>query len=748
MTGLGTLVEDVRARPVHVATAALALGLAAGPRAPAVLLVALIVLPLAAGGPLAALAALAALVGGAGIAQARLAELDHSPLAPRLGHAIRTRAVTLETPRATQFGWRAIASLGGEHVLLRGSGPAPPLSAGDVAQITGGLRALGPRDGWLRTRHVHAVVQADDVRRAGTRAGAQALIDAVRRRAQRALGAGVPTRPAGLLRGMVLGDDATMTLGDRNELRRAGLGHLVAASGANIALLSVLALGVASWLGLGRGVRLIAVLALIAVYVPVAGSGASIQRAGVMGAAAVVATLASRPAARWQALLLAAAVTLALDPAALDDPGWQLSFAAVVAIALLAGRVRAALVRRGLPRPVAEAGAVTCAATLGTAPVGAAVFGTVSLVALPANVLAAPAVAPITWLGMIAAVVGQVASSAALPFTAVALYPLAYVQWVGHTAAALPAAQIAAGAGPVALVCCLAALLVAGGRRGRRAALVLAPVLALALLWVALAHRRAALSGPAPGRTRATFLDIGQGDATLLQAGGHAMLVDSGPPDAPILARLRHAGVSRLDVLVATHAQADHDGGADLVLRALPVGLVLDGRDGNREPQGDEMAAAAAQRRVRLVAPVAGEVVRAGPLALRVLSPPRRTGPPVAGADPNQRAIVALGTGPGLRVLLTADAESDVLSRLSLDPVDILKISHHGSEDPGLPALLTHLRPRLAVIEVGLGNTYGHPTPPTLAALHAAGVPVRRTDLDGTVRVDASAAGLQVRTHA
>jgi len=99
-------------------------------------------------------------------------------------------------------------------------------------------------------------------------------------------------------------------------------------------------------------------------------------------------------------------------------------------------------------------------------------------------------------------------------------------------------------------------------------------------------------------------------------------------------------------------------------------------------------------------------------------------------------------------VLLTADAESDVLARLGLDQVDILKVSHHGSADPGLPALLRRLRPRLAVIEVGRGNTYGHPTPATLAALRADGVATRRTDLDGTVRVDASGAGLRVQTHA
>ncbi len=136
---------------------ALALGLAAGPRAPVVLLVALVVIPLVSAGPAAALAALVALACGAGVAQARLAVLDRSSLETRAGHAVDARAVALETPRATAFGWRAIASLGGERVLLRGSGPAPPLSTGDLAQVRGGLRGLGPHDGWLRTRHVHTV---------------------------------------------------------------------------------------------------------------------------------------------------------------------------------------------------------------------------------------------------------------------------------------------------------------------------------------------------------------------------------------------------------------------------------------------------------------------------------------------------------------------------------------------------------------------------------------------------------------
>jgi competence protein ComEC len=126
-------------------------------------------------------------------------------------------------------------------------------------------------------------------------------------------------------------------------------------------------------------------------------------------------------------------------------------------------------------------------------------------------------------------------------------------------------------------------------------------------------------------------------------------------------------------------------------------------------------------------------VLRAGALTLRVLWPPPGDAPP--GADPNSRAVVAVAAAYGARVLLTADAESPVLAPLDLPSVDVLKVSHHGSADPGLPALLERLRPRLALIEVGRHNPYGHPAASTLRAL--ASLPgVRRTDRDGTVRVD------------
>jgi competence protein ComEC len=744
---MAAALAECRARPWHVGTAAVVAGLLAGPHAPLAVLLAAAAAPVLASRAGVRLALVGAVFAGALLAQARLQALDATRLTPRIGHAAHVRAVLLDAPRSRAFGARvATARLDGERVLLRaGRGVRWPTErVGAVLAVRGGLEPLPASDAWQRARGVHAQLRADSLVDTGARRGGPVgFVDGVRARAQAALGTAVPAQEGALLRGMALGDDAALPERTRDEFRASGLSHLVAASGQNVMLLAALVLAGAAVLGLALRSRLALVLVAIALYVPLAGGGPSIQRAGVMGAAGVVAVLAGRPAARWHALLLATAVTLALNPRAVEDVGWQLSFAAVVAILLLAARVRDGLVRRGFPRGLAEATALTAAATLGTAPLIALHFGQASLVSLPANVLAAPAVAPAMWLAMLAVAVGQLGTALAAPFAALAGYPVAYVMWVAHVASGMPGAQASVPPGLVAAACLAAAVALAVRRA--RPLVVLGAVVAVAL-GAALSRTQAGIAAPAG--LRITFLDVGQGDATLIQWRRSAILVDTGPPDGPILARLRHAGVRRLDLLVVTHAQADHDGGAAAVLRALPVALVLDGRDGVRDANGLRMAAQAARRGVRLVAARAGQVLRIGGIALRVLWPASARGPADAGADPNQRAIVAEADAGGVRALLTADAESDVLARLDLGPVDVLKVSHHGSADSGLPALLERLRPRLAAIEVGRRNVYRHPAAATVRALRAAGAVVVRTDRDGSVSVEPAGGGLRVHAHA
>jgi len=667
----------------------------------------------------------------------------------------------------------------GERIVVRtwgrawppGGAGAPAGAAGDEVAVSGRLVALGRLDAVAHTRGAHAVLLASSVSLTGSRRGGVfGLIDRLRSAAENALDVGLEPPQAALARGMVLGEDSSLDQRTREDFRASGLAHLLAASGANVALLAVLAIAVLRALGGSLRVRLGGALALVALYVPLAGGGASIVRAGVMGAAALVAGLAGRPASRVYALLLAAAVTLVANPRASADPGWQLSFAAVLAIALFARRWREALIRRRLPVPLAEAVSLTAAATIGTAPLIAAHFGQVSLVSLPANVLAAPAVAPIVWLGTTAAALGQIpagwnaiASNVPAPLAGpIGAVPLAsgvhlliamagalcapalgFVGWVARVAARAPVATVPiALAGPAAVVAAYLAIGIAVvSRRMRFLVLGAVGTLALATAWSA-AHP----PGPPAGLV-VSFLDVGQGDATLVQHGHASVLVDTGPPGAPLIARLRSAGVRRLDLLVLTHAQLDHEGNAATLLAAMPVASVLDGGDGAGGSLTATVAGAEVAARARVVTPDAGQVVRAGPIRLDVLWPPREPAAAQMGADPNARAIVAVLSDGAFRMLLTADAESDVTGPLALPRVDVLKVAHHGSDDPGLPALLARLRPSLAAIEVGAHNTYGHPSPTTLAALRS--VPgVVRTDLDGTVRVVVNGGRMVVQAHA
>jgi competence protein ComEC len=240
-----------------------------------------------------------------------------------------------------------------------------------------------------------------------------------------------------------------------------------------------------------------------------------------------------------------------------------------------------------------------------------------------------------------------------------------------------------------------------------------------------------------------SFLDVGQGDATLLQRDGASLLVDTGPPGGPILRRLAEAGVKRLDALLLTHAEADHEGMAVEIVRAFHPRLVLDGGAG--WPTAVQRGLRASQ--VRTVPAHAGQELTLGGVRLRLLWPP----PPAPGwrpdGDPNNRAVVALASAGPFDLLLPADAESEVTAPLDLPDVEALKVAHHGSDDPGLPALLARTRPELAAIEVGAENTYGHPTPATLAALRRAVPQVLRTDRDGTVRLRVQGATARVERH-
>jgi len=575
--------------------------------------------------------------------------------------------------------------------------------------------------------------------------------DRIHARAAEGLGRGMPPREAELARGFVLGKDDRIDEGTKEDFRRSGLSHLLAVSGQNVTLLALLAMPLLGALGISLGERLLWVLALIAVYVPVAGAGPSIQRAGVMGAAGLLATLGGRRSSRLYALALAALVTLAVDPGVAGDIGWQLSFAAVLGILLLASRLRSALTAKlgdgPWRRALAEGVAMTIAATVSTAPLIAYHFETISTTTLVANVLALPAVAPAMWLGMCSAGLAQVPGVPLEPLNGLNALLLAYIAQVASWCATPEWAEMhvhLSAAGLVATYLGLAALVLLGlylarfGRLGSSLRIAATAASVLAALGIGFpGHDRYALP-PGTG-LRVEVLDVGQGDAILFRPpNAPAVLVDGGPPGQDLAEKLEDAGVDTLGAAVVTHDQSDHAGGVEELFGRIPIGRLAFGR------LGRQALSAATTAGIEPEQVSAGQELCSGALHLRVLWPPSELlGGPAFGQDPNQLALVLEARWRNFTMLLTADAEAEAVP-LDPGPVDVLKVAHHGSDDAGLGALLDSARPRLAVISVGEDNPYGHPTAGTLATLSRHRVPTLRTDEDGDVVIDVAGGSFRV----
>jgi competence protein ComEC len=686
---------------------------------------------------------------------ARLDALDRSVLLRDVGAGGDALVVVTGPARRTQYEVRLAARVlrfrgrvVSEAVQLElPPGRAPPQGA--ELELFGQLAEPERGDDFdertfLRRRGVHVLLRASEWRVVGRRAGLGGLGDRLRHALVRALD-GLEGQRRAVLAGVVLGEDEGLSDDVRDAFRASGLYHLLAVSGQNVALLAG---GVAlfAWLlRLPRRAMEALILFAIAAYVLAVGWQPSVVRAGVAGALASVAWLTARDRDRWWLFLAGAAVLLAWNPYSLLEPGFQLSFGAVAAIFVGVPPLLRVLEGYPVPRSLAIVLSVSTVCGLATAPILWLQFDAVPVYSVLANALAAPVVGGLLGLALIAALLTPIAPSAAYALAWVDGWLAAYLIACAKAVARLPFAQLSSARALVALVAAALSVVVFARLRSPRPlrALILLATCSLALVaWVA---RAGPDPPPPPTGLRVTFLDVGQGDGCLIEAPGVRILVDQGPPDARVADQLRRLGVRRLTALVLTHPQRDHVGGAADVLRKVPVGFVLDPRLATTGPEEQEAMREVRRRRVRVIVARAGRAFRIGRLRVAVLWPDGQGYP---GEDPNLRATILLVSYGRVDLLLTADAESPVTLPLDPPPVEILKVAHHGSADQGLPELLERLQPRVAVISVGLGNDYGHPTPSTLFALdRARGLRVFRTDLDGRVVVESDGARLWARSE-
>jgi competence protein ComEC len=686
---------------------------------------------------------------------ARLDALDRSVLEPELGRMDDVVAVVTGPVRKSPFALRVpaeVRSFGArsvhERILLElPVGRSPPQGA--VLALRATVAApRGPEDGfdergWLARRGVHVVLHGGAWRVVGHRGGIGGVSDRLRVHVARAIAPGLEGERRAVLAGIVLGEDEGLSEELRDNFKASGLYHLLAVSGQNITFLAIGVLWLAWLLGIPRLAAEVVAIAAIAGYVLAVGWQPSVVRAGVAGALASLAWLLSRPRDRWHFLALGATVLLAWTPASLLEPGFQLSFTAVGSIFLLMPRLRAALEGYPLPKWLRDVLAVSIACGAATAPILWLQFGSVPVYSLLANALVTLAIGPLLGIALVCSLIEPVLPGVALSLAWLNGWLAAFIAASAELVAQLPFAQLGSGAAVAVLLATpLALLALQRLPRWRRPAAVACAATLLPALAVWQLLPSAAL--PPPTGLRLTVLDVGQGDSILLQVPEGAVLVDQGPPEGKVAQQLRQLRVRRLSALVLTHPQRDHIGGAETVLRRIGVERVLDPFLAGSSPYRRAALAAAADRGVPVAQARAGDAFRLGRLRLRVLWPDR---PGTPTEDPNRLPVVILASYGDVDALLTADAETDVTARLLSTHVEVLKVAHHGSADPGLADELRELRPAVAVISCGRGNDYGHPRASTLAALRASpGLDLYRTDEDGRVVVETDGRRLAVRT--
>ncbi|MBI4589065.1 MAG: DNA internalization-related competence protein ComEC/Rec2 [Candidatus Rokubacteria bacterium] len=565
----------------------------------------------------------------------------------------------------------------------------------------------------------------------------------------------LPPASAALLAGLLLGERTDLSRAADEGFRRAGVYHILAVSGFNVALIaSAIFLGLLL-LGLPR--RLVAAVAIFLLlgFALVVGGQPSVVRATVMGVLLLLGLLLERETNLFNSVALAALLILLWRPGELWEPGFQLSFAATLGILYLSRPWISRLKARGWHGWVAASVAVSLGAQLAVMPVMLVHFNQLSLIGIAANLVVVPLAAVATTGGLAALLLTLLhEGSGDVLFQSLWLILLA-LRGAVRFFAAIPAAMIHLPAPhPATAVSFYAILALLPHLEGRRwlrvGATTLSAVILAATLWPWVR--------PADGRLRVTFLDVGQGDAAFVELpDGRRVLVDGGPGgerrfdvgERVVSPFLWNHAVAALDAVVMTHGDPDHAGGLTAILRHFRVREFWDNGTGDR---GAEAIRRLAERQGILHRQLrAGDRIWLGPVLITVLNPPATLlrgslrGP---ASDENNNSLVLRLEWGLASFLLTGDVEeegeAELLARRRPLGHLVLKVAHHGSRFSTTEEFLRTARPALTVISVGAGNPFRHPSPEVLERLDRAHARIYRTDRDGAVLLETDAAKLRV----
>jgi competence protein ComEC len=654
-------------------------------------------------------------------------------------------------------GWRIMAAdpgfpvLPGQRLAVSGrrKDPDPPTNPG---QFDYGA--------YLRTLELAGAFRADSIRLIASPGPVNRLVAAARDALRAGLARTIPSAELPMFEAALLGITSGLDPSVMEDFRASGMLHVLAISGQHVGIMALILLQAFSLLRLPRKAAFAATGAVLALYVPVCGGSISVVRSAIMFWCALPAILLERPAKGINTLALAACICLLWMPRQILSLGFQLSFGATYFLLLYSRPLSRSLARFRLAAPLRPAigyawptFALSGVIFLGLLPLLSATVHTVS----PTSVAGNLATVGLSSAMILAGCLALLAAPAGWPGALIGETAGLLADWMAgviRILARLPGSCMSSAGLPPLWSALLLLLLLAfpfalRRRRGRL----------LALIGLALFSGRWA-AGAAWERWRepvqAVFLDVGQGDATLLRLPGADILVDAGPADAgrkAILPYLRSQGIDRLDLVILTHPDLDHYGGLAHVAERIAIGKVIQPGGGSDARAWLDLRRVLERRGVAWESARAGQVLyrlEGGRFELSVLGPDRAE----QYRNRNDNSLVCLLRARGARLLLTGDMEkasqARLMERRGGDGADwkgaILKVPHHGSDRTTDMAFLEAAAPEAAVISAGRRNRYGHPGPETLETLRGLGSRLFLTPVHGAVAWKADRAGESWKT--
>ena len=563
-------------------------------------------------------------------------------------------------------------------------------------------------------------------------------------------------RRAPLVDALVVGRWAEVPPEIVDDFAGAGLVHLLSISGFHLGLLVAWVFSLLRLLGVGRERAALGAAAFAVSYAGFLGWPAPAARAAALTALVAVERFRQRQPEATALLATTALAVLLFDPWAVLELGAWLSVAALWG-AMTFSRWSDRRLSRG---PLLRMLSSSLGATLATAPITAAALGTVALAGLGLNLVAIPLAALAVPAVVASLLLGMASTSVAAPLAAGAGVGLGLLQELARWGAAIPGGHLvvaASAASAIPWTAILVAVLWTIRRTTRAEAVRRVAWFGVISVWGWLAvGLGSGLRGRPDEGSGLTlhFLDVGQGDAALIRTpGGHWVLVDAGPKTpssdagrSVVVPFLRRHGVRSLDVVVVSHAHADHLGGVPSVLDRIPAGEVLEPALSVPDPLYSGFLAQLDEQGEPWIPARRGDRFEIDSVRFRVLHPDTLWAD--WGLDLNENSVVLLVEYRGFRAVLAGDAGLPAESLLAgrVGQVDLLKVGHHGSRGATGAAWLRELRPEEAVISVG-ENRYGHPSPEALARLAASGAEVWRTDQDGTIEVGTDGRTMTIRSR-